>query len=119
VGPIRATAVVATIGHGQAFEHGRQFVAWLGLVPKPHSPGGKTVLGGITKQGNVYVRTLLMHGARAVLEFSAKRPDRKSRWVEAVRRRRGHNIAAVALAAKHARILWARLARREEDQLAV
>lgn len=118
VGPITATALVATLGDGHAFEHGRQFAAWLGLVPTQHSTGGKTVLGRITKHGNVYLRTLLIHGARAVLQFSAKRSDRKSRWVEAVRGRRGNNIAAVALAAKHARILWALLARGEEYQLA-
>jgi len=118
IGPITATAIVATIGTGAAFQHGRQFAAWLGLVPKQHSTGGKTVLGRITKHGNVYVRTLLMHGARAVLQFSAKRTDRKSRWVEAVRHRRGNNIAAVALAAKHARILWALLAHGQEYQLA-
>ena len=115
VGPITATAVVATIGHGQAFQHGRQFAAWVGLVPKQYSTGGKTVLGRITNQGNVYVRTLLVHGARAVLPFSAKRSDRKSRWVEAVRQRRGNNIAAVAFSG-HARppslgplSTWARL----------
>jgi len=118
VGPMTATAIVATVGEGQAFQHGRQFAAWLGLVPKQHSTGGKTVLGRITKHGNVYLRTLLSHGARAVLQSSARRGDRKSRWVEAVRQRRGNNIAAVALAAKHARILWALLARGEEDQLA-
>ena len=118
VGPITATAVVATIGQGHAFEHGRQFAAWLGLVPKQHSTGGKPVLGRITKHGNVYLRTLLIHGARAVLQFSAKRSDRKSRWVEGVRQRRGNNIAAVALAAKHARILWALLAHRQEYQVA-
>lgn len=118
VGPITATALVATLGDGHAFEHGRQFAAWLGLVPTQHSTGGKTVLGRIPKHGNVYLRTLLIHGARAVLQFSAKRSDRKSRWVEAVRGRRGNNIAAVALAAKHARILWALLARGEEYQLA-
>ena len=118
VGPMTATAIVATVGEGHAFQHGRQFAAWLGLVPKQHSTGGKTVLGRITKQGNVYLRTLLIHGARAVLQSSAKRPDRKSRWVEAVRQRRGNNIAAVALAAKHARILWALLARGEAYQLA-
>jgi transposase len=114
VGPITATAIVATIGNGHAFQHGRQFAAWLGLVPKQHSTGGKAVLGRITKHGNVYLRTLLIHGARAVLQFSAKRTDRKSRWVEAVRQRRGANIAAIALAAKHARILWALLARGQE-----
>jgi transposase len=118
VGPITATAIVATIGDGSAFHHGRQFAAWLGLVPKQHSTGGKTMLGRITKHGNVYLRTLLIHGARAVLQFSAKRTDRKSRWVEAVRQRRGNNIAAVALAAKHARLLWALLAHGQEYQLA-
>lgn len=105
VGPMTATAIVATVGEGQAFQHGRQFAAWLGLVPKQHSTDGKTVLGRITTQGNVYLRTLLIHGARAVLQTSANRSDRKSRWVEAVRQRRGNNIAAVALAAKPARIL--------------
>jgi transposase len=118
VGPMTATALVATVGEGHAFHHGRQFAAWLGLVPKQYSTGGKTVLGRITKHGNVYLRTLLIHGARAVLQFSAKRTDRKSRWVEAVRQRRGNNIAAVALAAKHARILWALLAHGQEYQLA-
>lgn len=118
VGPMTATAIVATVGEGHAFQHGRQFAAWLGLVPRQPSSGGKTVLGRITKQGNVYLRTLLIHGARAVLQSSARRTDRKSRWVEAVRRRRGNNIAAVALAAKHARILWALLAHGQEYQLA-
>jgi len=75
-------------------------------------------LGRMTKPGNVYLRTLLIHGARAVWQFSAKRTDRKSRWVEAVRQRRGNNIAAVALASKQARILWALLAHGEEYQLA-
>jgi len=118
VGPITATAVVAMIGDGHAFQHGRQFAAWLGLVPQQHSTGGKTMLGRITKHGNVYLRTLLIHGARAVLQCSMKRTDRKSRGVEAVRQRRGNNIAAVALAAKHARLLWALLAHRQEYQLA-
>jgi transposase len=118
VGPMTATAIVATVGEGHAFQHGRQFAAWLGLVPKQQSTGGKTILGRITKHGNVYLRTLLIHGARAVLQSSAKRTDRKSRWVEAVRQRRGNNIAAVALAAKHARILWALLAHGQEYQLA-
>ena len=106
VGPSTATALVATLGEGHALQHGRQFAAWVGLVPQQHSTGGKTVLGRITKHGNVYLRTLLSHGARAVLQFRAKRTDQKSRGVEAVRQRRGNNIAAVALAAKHARILW-------------
>jgi transposase len=118
VGPITATAVGATSGDGHAFQHGRQFAAWVGLVPRQHSTGGKTSVGRRTKHGKVYLRTLLLQGARAVLQCSAKRTDQKSRWVEQGRRRRGSNMAAVALAAKHARILWARLARGREYQLA-
>jgi transposase len=118
VGPITATAGVATVGDAQAFRQGRQFAAWLGLVPKQFSTGGKSVLGRITKRGNVYLRTLLIHGARTVLQYTAKRTDAKSRWVETLRQRRGDNIATVALAAKHARIVWALLARGQEYQLA-
>jgi transposase len=118
VGPITATAVVATVGDARAFQHGRQFAAWLGLVPKQFSTGGKPLLGRITKRGNVDLRTLLIHGARAVLQSTAQRTDTKRVWVEAGRQRRGANIAAVALAAKHARILWALLARRQEYRLA-
>jgi transposase len=118
VGPITATALVATVGAAKAFHHGRQFAAWLGLVPKHFSTGGKPLLGRITKRGNVYLRTLLIHGARAVLQSTGKRTDAKSGWVEEVRRRRGDNIAAVALAAKHARILWTLLAREQEYRLA-
>ena len=118
VGPITATAMVATVGDATAFAHGRQFAAWLGLVPKQFSSGGKSVLGRITKHGNVYLRTLLIHGARAVLQSTAKRTNAKSVWVEALRQRRGDNIAAVALAAKHARIVWALLARGQEYRVA-
>jgi len=114
VGPLTATAVVATVGDATAFPQGRHFAAWLGLVPKQCSTGGKPVLGRITKRGNVYLRTLLIHGARAVLQLTPKRTDAKSVWVEALRQRRGDNIAAVALAAKHARILRALLARGQQ-----
>jgi transposase len=117
VGPLTATAVVATVGDGKAFHHGRQFAAWLGLVPKQFSTGGKPLWGRITKRGNVYLRTLLIHGARAALQSTGKRTDAKSVWVEEVRRRRGDNIAAVALAAKHARIVGALLAREQEYRL--
>jgi transposase len=114
VGAATATAVVATIGDGQAFKNGRQFAAWLGLVPQQYSSGGKTRLGHISKRGNVYLRTLLIHGARSVLQLTGKRTDGKSRWAEQLKQRRGNNIAAVALAAKHARIIWAMLARGQE-----
>lgn len=118
VGPITASAIVATIGDGHAFQHARRFAAWVGVVPKQHSTGGKPLLGRLTKHGNVYLRTWLIHGARAVFQFRAKRSDQKSRWVEAVRQRRGNTIAAVSLAAKHARIRWALLAHGQEYQLA-
>ena len=89
VGPITATALVATVGDAKAFHRGRQFAAWLGLVPKQFSTGGKSVLGRITKRGNVYLRTLLIHGARVVLRYTTKRTDAKSQWVEALRQRHG------------------------------
>ncbi len=110
--------IAKTVGDAKVFSPGRQFAAWLGLVPKQCSTGGKPRLGPITKRGNVYLRTLLIHGARAVLQFTAKRTDAKSVWVEEVRQRRGDNIAAVALAAKHARILWALLAGGQDYQVA-
>lgn len=118
VGPITATAIVATGGDAKAFHPGRQFAAGLGLVPKQFSTGGKPVLGRITKRGKVYLRTLLIHGARAVLQFTAQRTEAKSVGVEEIRHRRGDHIAAVALAAKHARILWAWLAGGQEYQVA-
>jgi transposase len=114
VGAVTATAIMATIGDGKAFKNGRQFAAWLGLVPQQYSSGGKTRLGHISKRGNVSLRTLLIHGARSVLQLAGQRTDAKSRWAEQPKQRRGNNIAAVALAAKHARIIWAILARGQE-----
>lgn len=119
VGPITATAVVASVGDGRVFESGRQFAAWLGLTPRQYSSGGKTKLGRISKRGDAYLRTLLIHGARAVLRLTEKRKDKKSRWAEALKGRRGNNIAAIALAAKHARILWAMLARGTDYRMAL
>lgn len=109
VGPVTATALVATIGDARAFKNGRQLAAWLGLVPRQHSSGGTRRLGRITKRGDVYLRTLLIHGARAVMRQLAHRTDATSRWVTALKARRGFNKAVVALAAKQARILWALL----------
>jgi transposase len=114
VGAVTATAMVATIGNGKAFKNGRQFAAWLGLVPRQYSSGGKQRLGHISKRGDVYLRTLLIHGARSVLRLTGQRTDAKSRWAERLKQRRGNNIAAVALAAKHARMIWAMLARDQE-----
>ncbi len=116
VGPLTATALVATVGDGRLFKNGRQFAAWLGLVPRQYSSGGKARHGRITKRGDVYLRTLLVHGARAVMRHLARHDDAQSRWVRALKERRGFNKAAVALAAKQARILWSLLARDADYQ---
>ncbi len=112
IGALTATAVVATVGDARQFRNGRQFAAWLGLVPRQHSSGGKQRLGHITKRGDVYLRTLLVHGARSTLRFAERRQDRISRWALSIKARRGHNTAVVALAAKLARVLWAMLTRQ-------
>jgi len=106
VGPVTATALVATIGDAKNFDNGRQVAAWLGLVPRQHSSGGKSNLLGISKRGDSYLRMLLIHCARAVI-FSAKRKGVQEGWVHELVKRRNHNIAAVALANKIARTVWA------------
>jgi transposase len=113
IGALTATAFTATVAHAAQFKNGRQCAAWLGLTPRQDSTGGKNKLLGITKRGDVYLRTLLVHGARSIMRHTAKKDDPKSRWVEQLRRRRGDNVAACALAAKHARILWALMVREE------
>lgn len=107
IGPVTATALLATAGDMTVFANGRQFTAWLGLVPRHYGTGGKNRNGRITKRGDAYVRTLLIHGARAALRTAHRRDDRLSRWAQSVQARRGTNKAAVALAAKHARVIWA------------
>ncbi|HEX4152677.1 MAG TPA: IS110 family transposase [Steroidobacteraceae bacterium] len=107
IGPLTASALVATIGEARDFKSGRDLAAWLGLVPRQHSTGGVPRLLGISKRGDRYVRTLLVHGARAALRVAEKRDDRHSRWALAVQKRRGRNVAIVALANKMARIVWA------------
>jgi transposase len=116
IGPITATALVASVADAKSFKNGRQFAAWLGLVPRQYTTGGHVRLGRITKRGDVYLRTLLIHGTRAVLSSTKDKPDRLSRWAEAVRARRGTRKAAVALAAKNARIAWVLLARGGDYQ---
>ena len=118
VGPITATALVASVGNAQAFKNGRQFAAWLGLVPRQNSSGGKTRLGSISKRGDVMLRTLLIHGTRSALQRMANKTDKKSLWAEALKARTCSNVAAVALAAKNARIIWAMLARGTEYRVA-
>lgn len=111
VGPLTASAIVATVGNARLFKNGRQFAAWLGLTPREYSTGGKPRLGRISKRGDAYLRTLLVHGARSELMHTARRDDQKSRWAEKLKATRGWNKAAVALANKHARIIWAMLAK--------
>jgi transposase len=111
IGPLTASAITASIASGHEFANGRQFAAWLGLVPRQYSTGGKTKLGRITKRGDAYLRTLLMLGARAVLQTAARKSDRLSRWAMALRARRGYHRAIIAIAAKNARIVWALLAK--------
>ena len=106
VGPITATAAVAKVGNARQFPNARALGAFVGLVPSQHSSGGKTVLGGISKRGDRYLRTLLIHGARAALRTAAQHEDRLSRWASALKQKRGANAAAAALANKHARIIW-------------
>lgn len=114
VGPMAATALVAAVADARAFKNGREMAAWLGIVPRQHSTGGKPKLLGISKRGDTYLRTLLVHGARAALRVADKTQDRRSRWVTEVAGRRGRNIAAVALANKTVRTAWVLLSRGEE-----
>ena len=109
--PLTASALVATVGNAHDFKNGRQFAAWLGLVPRQYSTGGKTRLGHITKRGDPYLRTLLVMGARAVLQGALRLNDPLSRWALALQQRRGYHRACIAIAAKNARIAWALLAK--------
>jgi transposase len=110
IGPLTASALVASIGDAKVFHNGRQFAAWLGLVPRQDSSGGKTTLLGISKRGDTYLRTMLIHGARSVLQSLKRHPDQAGGWLSRVADRRNPNIAAVALANKNARVVWALLA---------
>lgn len=113
IGPITASALVASIGDASNFHNGRQVAAWLGLVPKQHSSGGKSVLLGISKRGDSYLRSLLIHGARAVVAHAQRKtPD--DGWLNTLLQRRNTNVAVVALANKNARVIWALLAHDRE-----
>ena len=113
IGPVTATALVAAVGDRSCFRNGRQFAAWLGLVPRQRSSGGKSRLFGISKRGDRYLRTLMIHGARAVLGKAHGKDDPRSQWIGRMRERRHPNVVAVALANKNARIVWAVLSRGE------
>ncbi len=113
VGPITASAIVATISDPHLFKNGREVSAWLGLVPKQHSSGNKVILGGITKRGDRYIRKLLVHGARSIVKTCEKKTDKRNVWIADKKQRCGYNKASVALANKNARIIWAVLATGE------
>ena len=114
VGPLTASATVATVVDARQFRNGRQLAAWIGMVPKQNSSGGKRRLGRITKQGNDYLRTLLVLGARSAIAAAARHDDRLSRWIVQLQARIGYQKTLVAVANKHARILWAILAKGEK-----
>ncbi len=118
VGPLTAAALVATVGQPQEFRNGRQFAAWLGLTPKQHSTGGKTRLGRITKRGDAYLRTLLILGAKSALQAALRKPPalrhRLQRWIVDLLGRIGYHKTLVAIANKHARIIWALLVTGED-----
>jgi transposase len=114
IGPITASALCASVGDARCFKNGRQMAAWLGLVPKHQSTGGKTVLLGISKRGDSYLRTLLVHGARSMIRHAEGKLDQTTAWMGRLLARRNKNIAAVAIANKNARIAWALLAHDRE-----
>jgi transposase len=109
VGPMIATALIAAVGNGQQFVNGRQMAASLGLTPRQHSSGNKERLLGITKRGDSYLRSLLIHGGRSVVYAARNKEDRLSQWVTGLAVRRHTNVAAVALANKTVRMAWAML----------
>ena len=114
IGPVVATAIVAAIGNGAAFRKGRDFAAWLGIVPRQYSTGGKAKLFGISKRGNVYLRKILIHGARAaVLRIKRDRAPIGA-WLDALDARAPKNVVVVAMANKLARIAWAVLSSGNE-----
>jgi transposase len=107
IGPLTATALIAAVSDAQVFKNGRQFAAWVGLVPKQYSTGGQTRLLRISKRGDSYLRKLLIHGARATLRWARTKADRRSQGIRGLLARRGWHRTAVAVAKKHARIVWA------------
>ena len=115
VGPITSTALIGAIGDGREFKNGRHLSAWLGLVPKQHSTGGKSKLLGISKRGNCYLRTLIIHGARAAMRHATE----ESVWLKGLIERRGKYKACVAYANKNARLIWAVMVKGENYQCAI
>jgi transposase len=114
IGPLVATALIATVGNGDQFSKGRQMAASLGLTPRQFSSGGKARLLGISKRGDAYLRSILIHGARSTIAHAKHKDDRLSVWMTALAKRRHPNVAAVALANKTVRMAWAMM-RHESD----
>ncbi|MDX8411580.1 MAG: IS110 family transposase [Mariprofundaceae bacterium] len=119
MGAMSATALVASVADAKAFGNGREMAAWIGLVPRQCSTGGKTRLLGISKRGDSYLRKLLIQGAKSALRFADRKPDRRSRWLCELATKRGRNVAAVALANKNMRTAWALLTKHENYRLAM
>jgi len=113
IGPMIATGLLSAIGDINAFRNGRELAAWMGLVPRQHSTGGKERLLGISKRGDVYLRMLIIHGARSVMRVAHRKSDRISSWAVRLEQRRGSNIAAVAMANKMVRMAFALLKNEE------
>lgn len=107
IGKIGASAIVAAVGNGSQFETGRDMAAWAGLVPSQHSTGGKSNLGKISKKGNMYLKKIVVAGARAVVKYSKGKSDKTSLWIQELVERGGYNKAVVAVANKNMRIAWA------------
>jgi transposase len=114
IGPITASALAATITDPTLFRSGRELAAWIGLVPRQNSSGGKEKLGHISKKGDAYLRRLLVVGAHAVLRYARKGKPSSTKWAVAMLERKPFKLAAVALANKMARIVWALMISREE-----
>ena len=114
IGPLTASALTASIGDAKSFKNGRELAAWLGLVPRQHSSGGKPLLLGISKRGDAYLRTLMIHGARSAVRVAVNKSTPTDRWSTALLDRRHMNVASVARANKNARIVWALLAHGRE-----
>jgi transposase len=113
IGPITAVALASTIGNPNDFKNGRHFAAFIGLVPRQHSSGGRERLLGISKTGDSYLRQLLIHGARSAVLYAGKKTDIRSRWINGLKMRAGANRTCVALANKNARIALALLKNKE------
>jgi transposase len=113
VGPVTATALVAAIGNGSAFRRGRDLAAWMGMVPREYSTGGKQKLLGISKRGNVYLRRLFVQGARTVMQYRSKQAPGLRCWLDQLMARTHQNVAIVALANKLVRMAWAVLCKNE------